>query len=294
MRGAAVTCLLLLAPALAGCGRDVLPAAKAERLLARVREAHEAKDYGAVVSRAKPLIKAHPRTQGSEEAAFLAAYAEEERGRPTAAFRLYETLLKEHPASSRVREISRREFAMAAARHARGKRRLKGHFMNLGMPLTDVLSASARHDPYGEHAAYALLIAATIRYDDEEFEEARTLLGRMLEDHPRSPWVPQGEFLRAMASFRLHRGPTHDVDALRTAEAQFRGYLERHPEGADAESVRRMLVVIADRWAEHQVRAARLYEKLGKPDAAGIYYRSARDAYPDSPWAEEARHALAP
>ena len=285
---------LLLTGGLVGCGRQVLSPQRADACLTRVREAYEAGRFDQVPSRAKPLLKAHPRTPGSEEAAFLAADAEDRRGRPMAAYKLYESLLREHPASGRIQDVSRREFAMASTRYAQGKRRLKGHFMTFGAPLHSVFEAAARHDPYADHAAYALLLAATCQYDDTYYEEALDILNRMVADHPRSPWLPQAEFLRAMTAYRLCKGATYDVARLRTAEEGFRGILRRWPDGQDADAARRMLVVIDDRWAEHGVRAARVYEKLAKPTSAELYYRDVIARYPESPWAEEARHALAP
>jgi outer membrane protein assembly factor BamD len=278
---------------LAGCGRQVLPPQRAEACLARVREAYEAGRFNQVPSRARPLIKAHPRTPGSEEALFLAADAEDKRGRPTAAYKLYETLIREHPASGRIQDVSRREFALASTRYAQGKRRLKGHVMTFGAPLHSVFEASARHDPYADHAAYALLLAATCQYDDAFYEEALDILSRLASDHPRSPWLPQAEFLRAMTAYRLCKGASYDLARLRTAEEGFQGLLRRWPAGQDVDAARRMLVVISDRWAEHGVRAARVYEKLKRPGSAELYYRDVVEHHSDSPWAEEARHALA-
>ncbi len=285
--------LLLASIPLAGCGeRKVLAPDKAERVLARVRQAHEAGRWGQVRSAAKPLLNAHPRTQGSEEALFLVADAEEHRGRPTAAYEDYETLAKEHPASDRLRELSRREFAMATARHAQGKPRLKGHFMNFGPPLAEVLHDAVRHDPYAEQAPYALLLAATCEYDARRWEEAEDLLGQLLRDYPKSPWCPQATFLQGMAAYRQCKGAPYDALPLRNAEERFQAFLGAQPDGQDAQAARRMLVLIGDLRAERLVRDAEVYRKLDQPHAAALCCREAATRWPDSPWAEMARHAL--
>ena len=284
---------LLVTPLLAGCGgRSVLPAAKAEQVLARVREAHEAGTWSRVRSAAGPLLDAHPRTPGSEEALFLVADAEEHRGRPTAAYEAYETLAREHPASDRLRELSRREFAMAAARHEQGKPRLSGHFLHFGPPLSEVLEDCVRHDPYGEQAPYALLLAATCEYDAGRWEEAEDLLGRVLRDYPKSPWVPQATFLQAMSAFRQCKGASYDALPLRNAKERFLAFLSASPEGPDALAARRMLILIGDIWAERLVLDAEVYRKLDQPQAAALSLREAASRWPDSPWAEKARQEL--
>ena len=276
---------------LAGCksGREIMEPQRAARCLAAVREAHAAGQWSRACRCAKPLMKAHPRTQGAEEALLLAADAEEKRGRPTAAYRDYEALVREHPASDRIREVSRREFDLASARHAEGRRRLKGHFMQLGPAVREVLESSARHDPYASHAAYALLLAATCEYDDRRYEEAGAILDRLLQDNPRSDWVIQAQFLRAMASYRSFHGAPYDPVPLKDAEERFRSYLADHPDAEDAPAARRMLVLIGDHWAEHGVITGRLYRRLGKEEAAALSFRESMEGFPDSPWAEVAR-----
>lgn len=279
---------------LAGCrtGREILDPGRADACLARVRDAHAAGEWSRARSAAQPLLKAHPRTQGSEEALFLAADAEVRRGRPTAAYRLYETLCREHPASDRLPEVSRLEFELASARHAQGRRRLKGHFMNFGPPVREVLERAASHDPYAPHAAYALLLAATCEYDAGRYEEAGIILDRLLSDQSKSPWAPQAQFLRAMASYRSFRGAPYDALPLKDAEERFLGYLADHPDGEDAEGAKRMLVLIGDHWAEHRVLTGRIYRRLDKGEASARYFREAVARWPDSPWAEIARGEL--
>ncbi len=270
----------------------MLPPEKADRVLARVREAHQAGRWKAVPSAAGPLLNAHPRTPGTEEALFLVADAEEHRGRPTAAYEVYETLAREHPASDRLRELSRREFAMAAARHAQGKPRLSGHFFHFGPPLAEVLSDSVRHDPYSEQAPYALLLAATCEYDAGRWEDAEDLLGRIVQDYPKSPWAPQATFLQGMAAFRRCKGASYDALPLRDAEERLRAFLSSNPDGPDALCARRMLILIGDLWAERLVRDAEVYRKLDQPQAAARSLREAAVRWPDSPWGERARQML--
>ena len=284
--------LLFLSLASCGCDRKVLPPARAQAVLARVKEAHAAGQWSRVPGLAKPLLKAHPRTEGSEEALFLVADAETHRGRETAAYRAYETLVTEHPRTGRLKEVSRLEFDLASARYAQGKERLKGHFMNRGTPITHVLESAARHDPYADHAPYALLLVASVHYDAGRFEDADPVLDRLLADHPRSPWTAQAEFLRAMSAYRQFRGAPYDIVPLKTAEERFRQYLDRHPDGQDVDAARRMLVVIGDRWAEHGVSTAGFYRVLGQPEASALYLKDVVSRWPDSPWAEKARAQL--
>ena len=128
----------------------------------------------------------------------------------------------------------------------------------------DQLEAVAQAYPDQPEAPLALLQAASLRFNDQEFEAAQTLFNSFLSLHGDHP-------LRENAEWGLWMC-TETLGDLETALNGFRSVTGEQ-----------LL------YPQALLARARILEKQEQPREAIVLYTQIQETFPDSPWAEQAR-----
>jgi outer membrane protein assembly factor BamD (BamD/ComL family) len=116
---------------------------------------------------------------------------------------------------------------------------------------------------------------------------------RLVRDFPESRSACDAEFALAECYWHQSRKPQYDQRETEQAIVQLSRYLERCPEHEGAAEADELIDKALDRLAEKRYRAAKLYAKLKRPDAALLYCDLLVSEFGDSRWVCDARRLKA-
>ncbi len=204
----------------------------------------------------------------------------------------YEEILNGYPGSEWAERALRRElvvaemflFKNAKRRIWRGTFRVSARDEALDI-LDRIINERAPGTPLAEQA---LLMQANYHFDRGEFEEAERAYARLSNDYPRSRHVRLAMQRSADAAFASFAGVEFDDAPLLEAEERYRQFAEQYPRPAEEAGVPATLERIRNSRAEKEYSIAEYYARARKPSAAAFYYRSVKDNWPDTLWAEKA------
>ncbi len=120
------------------------------------------------------------------------------------------------------------------------------------------------------------------------YPEAIGEFKRLLQTYPTSALADQAQYRIAQAYFKQSPSYYHDQTDTYSAIDEFGVFLDKYPDSPLADSARADLNQLYDKLAEKLFRSGLLYIKLGRYDAALIYFAQVRDNYADTPWASNA------
>jgi outer membrane assembly lipoprotein YfiO len=126
--------------------------------------------------------------------------------------------------------------------------------------------------PFTEEAMFDL---GESHYNLEEWEEAEQEYGSFLKDFPASKkYAEIVRYRLAQASGKQTETPSRDQTKTLEAIIAYENFLNEYPEGSRADSAKADLDKLKDRLVEKQMMIARLYSRMGEPQAAAIYYKN--------------------
>lgn len=139
-----------------------------------------------------------------------------------------------------------------------------------------------------EWADDAQLYVARAYREQKRYVLAATEYGRFVELHRTDERVPQAEYERAMAYYRL--SPQYQLDQTdsRRAISYFQLFLDRYPRHELADEAEAKVEELQNKLARKQYEAAELYERREMYEAAALSFESVFDQFPQTPWADEA------
>lgn len=154
--------------------------------------------------------------------------------------------------------------------------------------LRDVTVSCAQFD-YAEEAQYML---SQSHFRTEQWLEAETEFGILAANWERSKY--REEALWKVARSAWKQAPSWDRDPSLTQKGieKEEAFLGEFPKGVRADSARKDLSDLVNRMANRRFETARLYMKLGEPQAATIYYHLLFKEYPESGRLPQARLQL--
>jgi outer membrane protein assembly factor BamD len=159
-----------------------------------------------------------------------------------------------------------------------------------GVTELESLLADYPAHPFSDHARYEL---GRAYFGLREYALARDAYSRVVADYPNSEWADDARLDIALSYLDESRPAPYDQQrtllALEELQAFLRDYpdSDRYPEG-EAQYMRAF-----SRLAKKDYDNARLYVRLGLPDAARVYYRSVVETYPGTEWAGASMVGLA-
>lgn len=237
-------------------------------------------------------------------AMLLAAEAHYAKGAYVPARDLYEQLLEKYPgtedastAAVRLLQIARHWLALAEAGGddaGFSAVRQKSHpLFDIDGHAIKILDFIQQQDPGSPVADDAVMTAGDYFFRKGKYHQATLYYDLLIDAYPKSPYLPQAYLRAAEARLHIYDGADYDKrplqkarELLEAAATQFPELREKRPE------IYKRLAELEERQAERDFRVAEFYERIGKPNAAIVYYQFVIRDYPDTGWARLARTRL--
>jgi outer membrane protein assembly factor BamD len=144
--------------------------------------------------------------------------------------------------------------------------------------LSDVVS-SCPGSSFTEEAMFDL---AESHMALEEWDEAEQEFSSFLKDFPNSKrYGQQAMFRKAVANGNQAEIPARDQSKTLDAIADYENFLDEYPEGPYADTAKIELGKLKDILVAKEMQIARLYRRMGEPQAAAIYYKNILKEYGD-------------
>lgn len=144
--------------------------------------------------------------------------------------------------------------------------------------LEDILSLCAGTG-YMEKSQFLL---AESYFNLEEWIEARGEYNSFVINFPGSPFAETAAFRKAVSAFNIEYKISRDESSTTTAMKDFERYLSDYPDSPLRDSVEYYYLKLIERTAEKEYQTARLYSRMGKPQATVIYLKEFLEMYPKS------------
>ncbi len=275
----------LFVPALTMCQSfdDTVPPAgmvkaqdpQAAALLQRAAALRDAGKMSKAIRVLKDLRREHPLSAEAPQARFMLAGIYEADGDYREAFKEYGKLIERYQDSPLYHDALNRQLAMATAA-ANGKLKtevLWGAWeteMDSSV-VRDWLQSIITNAPYNDMSATAASILGKYLYDKEQYDAARLVYAKLVEDYPDSRYAPQAQLMVAniWASDRT-RGNRNMVNLANAREAyeEFSLRFPNHPEArnalGEAANVERLLV-------EQELEVGRYYLERSREYTSAIF-----------------------
>ena len=216
-----------------------------------------------------------------ESALFYQAECLYRQGRDWAAFLVLEKLLREYPATQRLRAIVEREFDIGS--------RLTESSRSRAMT---VMNQVTLNNPGGPLADDALMATGRMHMEREQFAQAREAFEQVAQGYPRSEWNSAALFQSGKADLRESTRASDNEMLLGRAERAFEVYLRNEPDGPFAGEARTLLASGREQQAQGLLQTARFYRRRGEARAAAVYCSTLLKEHPRSTAAEAARAML--
>ncbi|MBI3872978.1 MAG: outer membrane protein assembly factor BamD [candidate division Zixibacteria bacterium] len=130
---------------------------------------------------------------------------------------------------------------------------------------------------------------AMCNYRQRDYVVAADEFQRLRTRYPTSPLVELADLMRCRSLLRVAPGNTGlDQDQTETALAQLNIFRDNHPVSPLLPAVDSLSREAYRRLSQHDYRAALLYHRLGRYQAARIYFQEVIDKYTDSPLVPDA------
>jgi len=239
---------------------------------------------------------------------FLLAEAYYWQGNLTAARTFYEKLLDRYPgtdealtAATRLYQIGTRWLdAARTSDSSSGPFRLLSWWRTKDRPLLDtdghaikVLEYIQEHDPGNPLADDAILAVANYQFRRGNYEQAAFYYDLLIQGYPKSEHLALAYLRAAEARLALYDGAEYNARPLEEARRLLQAAATQFPElEKDRPRIYEMLHRIEERQAERDFKVARFYERIGRPDAARVYYQLVIRDHPRTTWAQRARARL--
>lgn len=140
----------------------------------------------------------------------------------------------------------------------------------------------------GETARMAQIYLARSYYESGQYLLAASEYTRFIDLYRNDPLAEEAEFGRAMSYY--DQSPQYALDQSDTQRAidHFQLFLNRYPQSEKKEEAQAKIQELREKLAHKAFETAGLYERRELYEAAALYYETAFDKYPDTPWADDA------
>lgn len=155
------------------------------------------------------------------------------------------------------------------------------------------LKAYVEQFPGTEKTDDALFYLGESYFKTKDYTLAAGQYDRLIRDFPQSSLHPNALYQLARCDDLQSRPASLDQTETTRAISRYKDFLELYPENPHAADARGRVDALNDRLAEKRWRNGRLYYRLKHTEAAGFYFRSVIQDYPQSRWAGESRLMLA-
>lgn len=140
----------------------------------------------------------------------------------------------------------------------------------------------------------AQFMLAMSSYNMKDYIIAADEFRRLRSRYPNSPLVQEGDLLRARSLLSIApKNAALDQEKTREAIIELSLYKDNHPLSPYMASADSLLARAYERLSRRDYRAAVLYQRLGRFQAARIYFQQVIDNYTDSPLVPDCLYYMA-
>ncbi|HKP97655.1 MAG TPA: outer membrane protein assembly factor BamD [Fibrobacteria bacterium] len=138
--------------------------------------------------------------------------------------------------------------------------------------LLSELVTSCPGSPFTEEALFDL---GETHYGLKEWEEAEQEYASFLKEFPSSKKYGElAGYRSAEVAAKQVETPSRDQTKTLDAIAAYENFLDEYPDGPRADSAKAEVDKLRDLLVEKQMMIAKLYRRMGEPQAAAIYYKN--------------------
>ena len=130
-------------------------------------------------------------------------------------------------------------------------------------------------------------------YFMDEFIIAAAEFKKLINNMPRSPLVPDAQFMMAESYYQMSPRAELDQEYTNKAIQEYQLFVEDFPSHAKREEVEKKLVELRDKLARKQLLNAELYRKMHEFRSSLIYYDIVLEQYYDTDFADDAQYGKA-
>ena len=251
---------------------------------------YNAKDYQRAATEFDKLTKQYEYSEYASRAQYYAGLCYENMNKFYIAFQNYQKAIDNFPHIENMDEIVAREFNIANMFAAKESPKVLG---------TDILTSLDRaieiykkvvdNAPYGRLADEAQFNMAMAMKKAERYDEAIQAFQKILDDYSTSTFVDKSKFEVADCAYKASLKPAYDSEPTARAIKAFEDFTHENRDRALSREADKTIQRLRDKAAEKSLLTARFYEKLGRYQAAVIYYKDVITSYPDSSFVNLAR-----
>ncbi len=131
----------------------------------------------------------------------------------------------------------------------------------------------------------AQFLLAMCSYNLKDYIVAADEFRRLRARYPNSPLVDEGDLLRCRSLMRIApKNAALDQEKTREAITELALFKDNHPLSPNLAVVDSLLADAYERLSRRDFRTANLYQRLGRYEAARIYFQQVIDNYTSSPY----------
>lgn len=149
-----------------------------------------------------------------------------------------------------------------------------------------------RQHPYSEWSRRAILMQIYARYEDGDYEEARSAADRFIALYPGNPSAAYAHYMKAVTWFEQIVDVGRDQAATEQALAALREVERRYPSSEYAQDARLKMDMVRDQLAGKEMAVGRWYLRQNQPLAAVGRFKRVIDNYQTTSHTPEALYRL--
>ncbi len=244
---------------------------------------YNAKDYQRAATEFEKLTKQYEYSEYASKAQYYVGLCYENMNKFYIAFQNYQKAIDNFPHIENMDEIVAREFNIANL------------FVNKESPKilgTDIMTSLDRaieiykkvvdNAPYGRLADEAQFNMGAAMKKAERYDEAIQAFQKILDDYPTSTFTDKAKFEVADCAYKASLKPAYDAEPTARAIKAFEDFSRENRDRSLSKEADKTIQRLKDKSAEKSLLTAQFYEKVGRWQAAIIYYKDVIDSYPES------------
>ena len=239
------------------------------------------------------IAKEFPLSSVAADAAFQSGQLYEKAAKPEKAFDAYQEFITRFKADKRFQAALDRQFAMAMACK-------DGQFTGkiLGLPTgvsrnetIEMLETIASNAPRSRMAGQARIAVADFYKKTGDVAKAVAAYQKIVDEMPGTPEASEAQFRIGETYQAKAEQKSKDRTTVTTAREAYEDYILQNPKGERASEAQSHITALGSKEAKETFEIARFYERIGKPQAAALYYREVL-GFDDPELADQARQRL--
>ena len=264
------------------------------------------KKLRAVAKKFERAAKLAPDSGLEEDAMFMVGECLFFTDRYSKATDQYEQLVKKHPNTRYLDQVSQRQFALAdywlTLDQQDPEWAVTPNFTDRRRPLFDTFGSAIRifdrirfDDPTGKLSDDATMAAGKAAFLKRRFRRSETFFEDLRESFPESPHQFDAHLLSLKCKMMLYEGPDYDGGYLKEGEELVKRMFRLFPSQAEEhrEYLEAALKDIRLKQAEQEWKVAVYYDRRKEYGAARYYYEIVQREFGDTSLAAEANTRLA-